>query len=48
VETESQVLELLDYDVKFAQGNLFSPPRPVRAEVLQGASAPGPMRTAAG
>ncbi|WP_434053335.1 MAG: EAL domain-containing protein [Roseibium sp.] len=48
VETESQVLELLDYDVKFAQGNLFSPPRPVRAEVLQGPSAPGPMRTAAG
>ncbi len=48
VETESQVLELLDYDVKFAQGNLFSPPRPVRAEVLQGASAAGPIRTAAG
>jgi cyclic-di-GMP phosphodiesterase, flagellum assembly factor TipF len=51
VETESQVLELLDYDVKLAQGNLFSPPRPVRAEVLQGAPAPGPTgprRTAAG
>ncbi len=48
VETESQVLELLDYDVKFAQGNLFSPPRPVRAEVLQGTAAPGPARTAAG
>ncbi|MES0880206.1 EAL domain-containing protein [Roseibium sp. SCP14] len=48
VETESQVLELLDYDVKLAQGNLFSPPRPVRAEVLQGAPAPGPRRTAAG
>lgn len=48
VETESQVLELLDYDVKLAQGNLFSPPRPVRAEVLQGAPAPGPRRSAAG
>ncbi|TYC62343.1 EAL domain-containing protein [Rhodobacterales bacterium] len=48
VETESQVLELLDYDVRLAQGNLFSPPRPVRAEVLQGAPAPGPRRTAAG
>ncbi len=48
VETESQVLELLDYDVKLAQGNLFSPPRPVRAEVLQGAPAPGPRKTAAG
>ncbi|MCK7610681.1 EAL domain-containing protein [Roseibium sediminicola] len=47
VETESQVLELLDYDVKLAQGNLFSPPRPVRAEVLQGTPAPGPRRTAA-
>ncbi|WP_428528171.1 EAL domain-containing protein [Roseibium sp.] len=40
VETESQVLELLDFDVKLAQGNLFSPPRPVRAEVLQGTPAP--------
>lgn len=48
VETESQVLELLDYDVKLAQGNLFSPPRPVRAEVLQGAPAPGPRKSAAG
>ncbi len=50
VETESQVLELLDYDVNLAQGNLFSPPRPVRAEVLQGAPAPGPgaRKTATG
>ena len=46
VETESQVLELLDYDVKLAQGNLFSPPRPVRAEVLQGTPAPGPRKAA--
>ena len=44
VETESQVLELLDFDVSLAQGNLFSPPRPVRAEVLQGAPAPAPRR----
>ncbi|WP_208998459.1 EAL domain-containing protein [Roseibium aquae] len=44
VETESQVLELLDYEVKLAQGNLFSPPRPVRAEVLQGTPAPAPRR----
>ncbi|POF34673.1 EAL domain-containing protein [Roseibium marinum] len=48
VETESQVLELLDYDVKLAQGNLFSPPRPVKAEVLQGTPAPGPRKSAAG
>ncbi|WP_208997257.1 EAL domain-containing protein [Roseibium denhamense] len=47
VETESQVLELLDYDVKLAQGNLFSPPRPVRAEVLQGTPAPGARKSAA-
>jgi cyclic-di-GMP phosphodiesterase TipF (flagellum assembly factor) len=30
------VVDLLDYDVKFGQGFLFSPPRPVRAEALQG------------
>lgn len=44
VETESQVLELLDFEISLAQGNLFSPPRPVRAEVLQGAPAPAPRR----
>ncbi|WP_417666617.1 EAL domain-containing protein [Roseibium sp.] len=48
VETESQVLELLDYDVRMAQGNLFSPPRPVRAEVLQGTPAPAARKRAAG
>jgi len=30
------VVDLLDFDVRFGQGFLFSPPRPVRAEVLQG------------
>ena len=35
VESESMVLDLLDYDVRFGQGFLFSPPRPVRAEALQ-------------
>jgi cyclic-di-GMP phosphodiesterase TipF (flagellum assembly factor) len=35
VENESLVLDLLDYDVRFGQGFLFSPPRPVRAEALQ-------------
>jgi len=50
IEGESTVVDLLDYDVRFGQGFLFSPPRPVRAEVLQGlaererASAP-PVRT---
>jgi len=34
IESESMVLDLLDYDVRFGQGFLFSPPRPVRAEAL--------------
>ena len=37
VETESMVVDLLDFDVRFGQGFLFSPPRPVRPESLQGA-----------
>jgi cyclic-di-GMP phosphodiesterase TipF (flagellum assembly factor) len=36
VETETTVVDLLYYDVRFGQGFLFSPPRPVRAEALQG------------
>jgi cyclic-di-GMP phosphodiesterase, flagellum assembly factor TipF len=36
IESESTVVDLLDYDVRFGQGYLFSPPRPVRTEVLQG------------
>jgi cyclic-di-GMP phosphodiesterase TipF (flagellum assembly factor) len=36
IEGESTVVDLLDYDVRFGQGFLFSPPRPVRAEALQG------------
>jgi cyclic-di-GMP phosphodiesterase, flagellum assembly factor TipF len=35
IESEGAVVDLLDYDVKFGQGFLFSPPRPVRAEALQ-------------
>lgn len=41
IETESVVVDLLDYDVKLGQGTLFSPPRPVRAEVLSGAEPAG-------
>ncbi len=37
IENESAVVDLLDFDVRFGQGFLFSPPRPVRAEALQGA-----------
>jgi cyclic-di-GMP phosphodiesterase, flagellum assembly factor TipF len=40
IESEGTVVDLLDYDVKYGQGSLFSPPRPVRAEVLQGAERP--------
>jgi cyclic-di-GMP phosphodiesterase TipF (flagellum assembly factor) len=36
IESEASVVDLLDYDVKFGQGFLFSPPRPVRPEVMQG------------
>ena len=38
IETETTVVDLLDYDVRFGQGFLFSPPRPVRAEALQGST----------
>jgi cyclic-di-GMP phosphodiesterase, flagellum assembly factor TipF len=41
IESESTVVDLLDYDVRFGQGFLFSPPRPVRAEALQSATDPG-------
>ena len=36
IESESTVVDLLDFDVRYGQGFLFSPPRPVRAEALQG------------
>ena len=59
IEGEGTVVDLLDYDVRFGQGFLFSPPRPVRAEVLQGfadrpsvaaprSRAPAAARSAAG
>jgi cyclic-di-GMP phosphodiesterase TipF (flagellum assembly factor) len=38
IEDESMVVDLLEYDVRFGQGFLFSPPRPVRAEALHGAA----------
>jgi cyclic-di-GMP phosphodiesterase, flagellum assembly factor TipF len=34
VESEARVVELLDYDVRFGQGFLFSAPRPVRQDAL--------------
>jgi cyclic-di-GMP phosphodiesterase, flagellum assembly factor TipF len=51
IENESTVVDLLDYDVRFGQGFLFSAPRPVRPEALQGAAGEGargePARTPA-
>jgi cyclic-di-GMP phosphodiesterase TipF (flagellum assembly factor) len=38
IEAEAQVVDLLEYDVRFGQGFLFSRPRPVRAEALRGAA----------
>ncbi len=38
IESESMVVDLLDFDVRFGQGFLFSPPRPVRLEALQTAA----------
>ncbi len=35
IESEALVVDLLDYDVRYGQGLLFSAPRPVRAEILQ-------------
>jgi cyclic-di-GMP phosphodiesterase TipF (flagellum assembly factor) len=40
IEGETQVVDLLEYDVRFGQGFLFSQPRPVRAEALRGAAEP--------
>jgi cyclic-di-GMP phosphodiesterase TipF (flagellum assembly factor) len=36
IEDENMVIDLLDYDVRFGQGVLFSPPRPLRAGALEG------------
>jgi cyclic-di-GMP phosphodiesterase TipF (flagellum assembly factor) len=43
IELEASVVDLIDSDVRYAQGFLFSPPRAVRAEALQPLSdhAPG-------
>jgi cyclic-di-GMP phosphodiesterase TipF (flagellum assembly factor) len=35
IESETTVVDLLDYDVRFGQGFLFSPPRPVRPEAME-------------
>src|SRR5262249_25323236 len=40
IESEGSVVDLLDYDVRFGQGFLSAPPRPGRAEALEGLPAP--------
>jgi cyclic-di-GMP phosphodiesterase TipF (flagellum assembly factor) len=45
IENENMVVDLLDYDVRFGQGFLFSPPRPVRAEALSGGAPEKPPAT---
>jgi cyclic-di-GMP phosphodiesterase TipF (flagellum assembly factor) len=46
IESENMVVDLLDFEVKFGQGFLFSPPRPVRPEALHGgASSLSPVKT---
>jgi cyclic-di-GMP phosphodiesterase TipF (flagellum assembly factor) len=40
IENEATVVDLLDYDVRYGQGYLFSQPRPLRAEILQAAPTP--------
>jgi len=38
VEAEAQVVDLLEQELRFGQGFLFSQPRPVRPEALQGST----------
>ena len=38
IESEGTVVDLLDYEVTLGQGYLFSPPRPVRADLLRQAA----------
>ena len=41
IESENVVVNLLDFDVRYGQGLLFSAPRPVRQEALRGVPAGG-------
>lgn len=40
IENESLVVDLLDYDVRFGQGFLFSAPRPMRPDIMQSGGEP--------
>lgn len=41
IEGEADLVDLLDYDIGFGQGYLFSPPRPVRSTFLEPATGHG-------
>ncbi|CAN1487586.1 Rtn c-di-GMP phosphodiesterase class I (EAL domain) [Rhabdaerophilaceae bacterium] len=46
VEDEASVAELIDFNIAYAQGSVFSPPQPVRADALDttlNAAAPAPV-----
>jgi cyclic-di-GMP phosphodiesterase TipF (flagellum assembly factor) len=45
IETEAQVVDVLDFSVKFGQGFLFSPPRPVKSDITAANSDTGPVET---
>ncbi|MDO8534199.1 MAG: EAL domain-containing protein [Xanthobacteraceae bacterium] len=47
IESETIVVDLLDFDVRYGQGFLFAPPRPVRADVLRGERVAEPGLTGA-
>jgi cyclic-di-GMP phosphodiesterase, flagellum assembly factor TipF len=48
IEQEQTVIDLLDYDVRLGQGNLFSPPRPLRPGLLEGLEVKPEEQDAAG
>jgi cyclic-di-GMP phosphodiesterase TipF (flagellum assembly factor) len=45
IESETIVVDLLDFDVRYGQGFLFAPPRPVRSDVLQSERLAGSVLT---
>ncbi|HXW49266.1 MAG TPA: EAL domain-containing protein [Xanthobacteraceae bacterium] len=46
IENENTVVDLLDYDVRFGQGILFSPPRPRREDAIGATNAKDDEKTA--
>jgi cyclic-di-GMP phosphodiesterase TipF (flagellum assembly factor) len=44
IEGERAVVDLLDFDVRFGQGFLFAPPRPLRPEGATATGGPSPPK----